>query len=148
MSSPKFVLGVCAVVSLASCVADDSAASLKVAPSSGSVWTIDLVQTLPGQQAEYMRSVEANWASARSIARDQAVVLSYRALVAKPDSGRGWDIILMTEYADSAASSDREAIFKKIFSSPDFVYTASPVPSSELRKFSVSGLEMREFVSE
>ena len=69
-------------------------------------------------------------------------------MVAKPDLGRGWDIILMTEYADSAASANREAIFKKIFSSPDFIYTASPVPSSELRKFLVSGLEMQEFASE
>lgn len=102
---------------------------------STSVWALDLIRTLPGQQAEYLRNIENNWASARNIAREQGAVLSYRALAATPDSTRGWDVLLMTEYADSAAWTDREAIFQAIFDSPEYERVPTARPSSELREF-------------
>ena len=113
-----------------------------------SVWTVDLVRTLPGQQAEYLRNIEANWAGARRIARERSAVLSYRALVARPDSLRGWDVLLMTEYADSSAWSQREAIFASIFSSPEYVRVPTARPSSELREFASGGVVMEALVSE
>jgi hypothetical protein len=90
-------------------------------PVTTSVWTMDLVRTLPGQQAEYLRSIEANWASSRRIASQRGAVLSYRAFVAMPDSVQEWDVVLMTEYADSTAWANREAIFDSIFASPGYV---------------------------
>ena len=116
--------------------------------TTNSVWTVDLVRTLPGQQAEYLRNIEANWAGARRIARERSAVLSYRALVARPDSLRGWDVLLMTEYADSSAWSQREAIFESIFSSPEYVRVPTAQPSSELREFASSGVVMEALVSE
>ncbi len=112
------------------------------------VWTVDLVYTLPGQQAEYLRNIEANWAGARRLARQGGAVLSYRALVAPPDSLRGWDVMLMTEYADSSAWSQREAIFESIFASPEYVRVPTARPSSELREFASSGVVMEALVSE
>ena len=111
------------------------------------VWTVDLVSTMPGQQAEYVRSIEANWSSARAIAVERGAVLSYRALVTSPDSGFGWDILLMTQYTDSTAWANREGIFEEIFASPEFVRVPTSVPSSELRSFAASGVVMLNFVS-
>ena len=121
--------------------------SVAVEPLDNTVWTVDLVSTMPGQQAEYVRSIEANWSSARGIAAERGAVLSYRALVASPDSARGWDVLLMTEYADSTAWADREVIFQEIFASPEFVRVPTSMPSSELRSFAASGVVMLNFVS-
>ncbi len=109
---------------------------------STSVWSVDLIRTLPGQQAEYLRNIEANWAGARRIAQDRQVVLSYRALAAPPDSARGWDVLLMTEYADSTTWADREEIFASIFASPEYVRVPTARPSSELRAFVAGGVVM------
>lgn len=108
-----------------------------------SVWTLDLVRTLPGQQAEYLRNIENNWASARNLAREQGAVLSYRALATTPDSARGWDVLLMTEYADSTAWADRETIFQAIFDSDAFSYVQPARPSAELREFVAGDMALR-----
>lgn len=119
------------------------------APDAGdSVWSVDLVRTLPGAQADYVRSIETNWANARRLARERGAVLSYRAFVAPPDSARGWDVLLMTEYADSAAWQAREEVFQAIFASPEFAAVEPARPSSEMRAFAAGGVTMQAFVSE
>jgi hypothetical protein len=112
----------------------------------GSVWSVDLIRTLPGMQTEYLASIENNWAGARKLARDRGAVLSYRALVADPAPERGWDVILMTEYADSAAWSRREETFREIFAAPEFVGVEPASPSSEMREFVASGVVMRGLI--
>ena len=104
------------------------------------VWTVDLIRTFPGMQDEYLRNIEVNWAGARAMARERGVILSYRALAAEPDSIRGWDIILMTEYADSTAWANREEAFKAIFDAPDYVRFEPSRPSAELREFTAGGV--------
>ena len=142
-------LAIAVLILVASCLEVPSEQAGPVEPGpTNSVWTVDLVRTLPGQQAEYLRNIEANWADARRIARERGAVLSYRALVARPDSLRGWDVLLMTEYADSSAWSQREAIFESIFASPEYVRVPAARPSSELREFASSGVVMEALVSE
>ena len=103
---------------------------------------------LPGQQAEYLRNIKANWAGARRLARERGAVLSYSALKTPPDSSRAWDVLLMTEYADSTAWSQREPIFREIFASPEYVRVPTARPSSELRAFFDSGVVMRGVISD
>ena len=137
-----------ALVFVAGCV--ETSPEQAVSPESdptNSVWTLDLVRTLPGQQAEYLRNIEANWANARRIAYERRAVLSYRALVAPPGSARGWDVVLMTEYVDSTAWANREAIFDSIFASPEYVRVPTARPSSELREFAASGVVLEALVS-
>ena len=117
------------------------------ADGSPPVWTIDLIKSLPGGQADYLRNIEANWSGARDLAVERGAVLSYQALAAQPDSSRGWDIILLTEYADSTAWSNREEIFTAIFESPEFVRVPMDRPSSELREFVAGGVTMRGVAS-
>jgi len=109
---------------------------------SESVWTVDLIRTLPGRQREYLRNIESNWSGAREMAIERGAIMSYRALAAPPDSARGWDIILLTEYRDSTAWSEREEIFTAIFESPEFDRVEMELPSSELREFVASGVKM------
>lgn len=115
--------------------------------TSTSVWAVDVVRTLPGMQDEYLRNIETNWAGARGIARERGVIVAYRAFAAEPDSLGEWDVLLMTEYPDSAAWANREAAFQEIFASPEFVRTPIDTPSAELRTFVEGGGLMRAVVS-
>lgn len=111
------------------------------------VWAVDLVRTLPGMQETYLRSILENWGGARALVQEQGHILSYRALAAAPDSARGWDVILMTEYVDSAAFRNREPVFQAVFQSPEFVAWQAPVPSSEMRAFTASEVTLGNVVS-
>lgn len=142
MPIPDRVSCILLVLVIASCTASPASSPSPDAADAPSVWTVDLVRTLPGQQDAYLRNIEANWAQARSLARTRGDVVSYRALVAPPDSARGWDVLLMTEYADSTAWADREATFQAIFASPAFEGVASARPSAEMRAFAASDVAM------
>lgn len=126
---------------------DEPAINLSAPPTPTTVWSVDLVRTLPGAQRDYLASIEANWAQARHLAREQGAVVSYRALAAEPDTSRGWDVLLMTEYADSAAWADRETIFQAIFASPAFVAIEPARPSAEMRAFEAGGVVLRDVVA-
>ncbi len=117
-------------------------------PTQNTVWAVDLVTTLPGQQATYIESIKTNWANARRIAKARGSVLSYRAFAATKDSTRGWDVMLMTEYSDSTAWSNREPIFQAIFESEEFVFVEPGSPSAEMRTFFVSDVAMQHFVNQ
>lgn len=125
----------------------DTAPPPAAAKADAPVWSVDLVRTLPGAQHDYVRSIETNWAGARAIAAERGAVLSYRAFVASPDTARGWDVLLMTEYADSAAYANREETFQAIFTSPEFVAVEPARPSAEMREFLSGDVVLREFVS-
>ena len=144
MRSP--VVALCCAVTVAGCAAAGrgSAPGASAPPAADAVWAVDLVRTLPGRQAEYLRGIAANWAGARALARERGAVRSYRALAAAPDSGRGWDVLLVTEYADSAAYAAREATFRTIFADPRYVAgRVTGAPADELRAFVAGGVVMR-----
>jgi len=111
------------------------------------VWAVDFIRFLPGGEADYLRNIEGNWAQARDIALANGDVLSFKALLAEPDSTRDWDLILMTEYTDSASWSDREAIFASIFESDQYQRVDIGRPSSELREFAFGGIVFTPFVT-
>ena len=81
-----------------------------------SVWSVDLVTVVPGERERYRRFLEANWARARATARARGEIRSYHA-VFTPDTsgtGAGTQVLLLTEYPDSAAYKRREEIFQPI----------------------------------
>ena len=83
-------------------------------------------------------NIRGNWAQARDIAIKNGDVLSFHALKVQPDSSLNWDIMLMTEYVDSAKWAAREEIFNLIFESTEYQRIQIDRPSAELREF-VSG---------
>lgn len=78
-----------------------------------SVWTADFMRTKPGQQARYLRYVDANWARARRTVQAQGGIKSFRVLVSS-DSLAAWDVLLLTEYPDSAAFARAEEVFRPV----------------------------------
>lgn len=139
---------VLAFLVLTGCVATPAEPTPETEPDDpNTIWAVDLVRTLPGQQAAYIESIENNWAGARKLVREQGHILSYRALAAPPDSARGWDVMLMTEYRDSTAWANREAIFQEVFDSPEFIRVPTQRPSDEMRTFAAGEITLRSFVS-
>jgi|GEM_PF-6924068 hypothetical protein len=92
-----------------------SAARVQLAQPSKSVWAVDFVRTRPGQSARYLVSVHQNWARARNYAQRAGYILSYKAYLTRADSAGDFDVLLLTEYADSASYARREENFDKIF---------------------------------
>ncbi len=111
---------VASVASVASCrsaapVAGSATSGAKAAATAGpSVWSVDLVTVLPGERGRYERFLEANWARARRTARAKGEIRSYHALFTADTTVSGWQVILLTEYPDSAAYGRREEIFQPI----------------------------------
>ena len=101
-----------------------TAPSLVPAPDGASdnpsVWSIGYARTHPGEQAGYLTFLELNWAEARRRAIEEGVVHSFRIL-ARPDTAEAtWDVMMLTEYADSTAYAGREAYFTAMFDRPDW----------------------------
>jgi hypothetical protein len=85
-----------------------------------SVWSVGYARTHPGEQADYLAFLERNWVEARRRALREGVVRSYRVLVRPDVEAAEWDVMMITEYADSTAYADREAYFTSMFARPDW----------------------------
>lgn len=83
------------------------------AQSAAPVWAVDFVKTRDGQQANYLKFIERNWAQARAFMKEKGIVSSYRVLSAPQSQAADWDVLLMTEYKDAAGYEKREAIFNE-----------------------------------
>lgn len=94
-----------------------------------SVWAVDFVRTKPGQSAAYLASVRDNWAAARYYAQRAGYIVSYKAYTTRPDSSADFDVVLMTEFADSTAFRKAEENFAKIFKQ----YFPTPSSTRDLR---------------
>ncbi len=148
MPRPRGRVTVLIGVILAACAGEAPPPATTSTTRTESFWAVDLVRTLPGAQDDYLASIRANWSNARRIAKARGTVISYRALATQPDSVRGWDVLLMTEYADSASWQDREEIFRAIFESPEFVAVAPARPSDAMRTFEAGDVMLREVISD
>ena len=81
-----------------------------------SVWSFDVMTVRTGDRERYRRFLAANWARARHTARERGEIRSFHALFTPDTSstGAGTQVILLTEYPDSAAYARREEIFQPI----------------------------------
>ena len=87
------------------------------APAHGpSVWTADFMRTKPGQLERYLRYLDANWARSRRTVLAQGGIRSFRVLVTQPTDEAPWDVVLLTEYPDSAAHARAEEVFRPVMS--------------------------------
>ncbi|MEM8598904.1 MAG: hypothetical protein AAGF99_03190 [Bacteroidota bacterium] len=85
-----------------------------------SVWAVDLVETLPGEQARYLQFNALNWVPMREAFVVEGIARSFRVLTLPPDSARGWDVMLMTEYLDDDAFDRREDVFQEVSVRPGY----------------------------
>ena len=76
-----------------------------------SVYAVDFVKTNDGQQENYLKFIEQNWAKARAFMKDKGIVTSYKFVSVPANKEKEWDVLLVTEYADQAGYEKREAVF-------------------------------------
>lgn len=111
------------------------------------VLAIDFVRTFPGEQSDYLRFIERNWAAARAAAQEEGAVVGYEVLAREPQ-GAGWDVMLVTEYASEEAYARREEIFTELFERPDLAM--KPVDGKgprDMAEFVESGIEARRVLA-
>jgi hypothetical protein len=75
---------------------------------------IDFVQIKDGKQKETLYYYENNWKVYRDIAVKKGYISAYRLMTTTADSTANFDLILITEYADSLQFKSREARFQQI----------------------------------
>lgn len=78
-----------------------------------SVWAVDFVKTGDGQQENYLKFIEQNWAKARQFMKDKGIVASFRYLSVPAAKDAKWDALLVTEYVNQEGYDRREAIFEE-----------------------------------
>lgn len=80
------------------------------AQAQSTVSVIDFVRIKNGKQREALFFYENNWKVYREIAIEKGYIKAYQLLTTQPDTTRNFDLMLITEYADSlqlALSEDR-----------------------------------------
>lgn len=79
-----------------------------------SVTIVDLVKVTPGYEKEAIFYYEQNWKLYRDIALARGVIKSYRVLLLHEAEKDSFNLMLITEYADSAAYHAGEKRFEPI----------------------------------
>lgn len=117
-------------------------------PAAGqTVHAIDFVRTFPGEQADYLRFIELNWAAARAVAQEEGAVVGYEVLAREPQ-GEDWDVMLVTEYASEEAYAQREEIFADLFERPELAI--KPIDGKgprDMSEFVAGGVEVRRVLA-
>lgn len=111
------------------------------------VFALDFVRTFPGEQADYLRFIERNWAPARAAAQEEGAVIGYEVIAREPQ-GEEWDVMLVTEYASADAFAQREAIFTELFERPELAM--KPIDGKgprDMAEFVGSGIEARRVLA-
>ncbi len=78
------------------------------------ITTIDFVKIKNDRQKEALFFYENNWRIYREIAFQRGFIKSYHLLTTTADSTANFDLLLMTEYADSSQYKLSEQNFQKI----------------------------------
>lgn len=79
-----------------------------------SITKIDFVKITGGKKNEALYFYENNWKVFRDIALDKGYIKSYELLIAVTDSISNFDLMLITEYADSIHEKLSEERFQQI----------------------------------
>jgi len=82
--------------------------------SKNPILTMDFVQVKNGKHQEALYFYENNWKVYRDIALQKGYIQSYRLVTTAADSLANFDIILITEYADSTHLNASEERFQHI----------------------------------
>jgi hypothetical protein len=84
------------------------------AQNNPTVFAIDFVKILDNKQKETFYYYENNWNASREIAFAKGYIKSYQLISTNADSAADFDLMLVTEYADSTQYKMREERFSKI----------------------------------
>lgn len=75
------------------------------------VYAVDFVKINDGQQENYSKFIEQNWARARTFMKEKGIVASHQFLSVPAAKDTQWDALLITEYVSPEAYEKRETVF-------------------------------------
>jgi hypothetical protein len=78
-----------------------------------SVYAVDFVKINDGEQVNYLKFIEQNWAKARAFMKEKGIVVSYQTLSIPASKNAHWDALLITEYVDQNGFESREKVFEE-----------------------------------
>jgi len=88
--------------------------SFFIQPKTGSITVTSFVKIKNNRQREALYYFENNWKVLRDIAVSKGFIKSYKLLLNQEDPATNFNLILMTEYADSSQYNLSEERFQKI----------------------------------
>lgn len=109
------------------------------AQSINDIWVIDYVKIKPGKEKEALYFYEQNWLPFRENAKREGFIKSYQLIHIKKQDNPLFDLMLMTEFADSTRFKSMEENFRGVMSK---VRPNGPLFLNELRP-----KEFMEFVN-
>lgn len=116
-----------------------------VAQSTTGIWVIDLVKITPGKEKEAIYFYTNNWQVFREAAKKEGYISSYQMIRTHKQDVAQFDLLLMTEFADSASFNNMEENFRRIISArqggPRFLNELRPKDFMELVN-SVEGVSL------
>ncbi|MBN8674664.1 MAG: hypothetical protein J0L56_11045 [Chitinophagales bacterium] len=90
--------------------------AITIASHAQTVLVMDFVKIKNGKQAEALFFYENNWKLYRDIALEKGFITAYRLEKTTADSSASFDLVLITEYADSSMYRKSEDNFRAILS--------------------------------
>lgn len=85
--------------------------------NAANIVTIDFVKILNGHEPEALFFYQNNWKAMRDLAVKKGYIHAYRLIQTTPDSAANYNLLLMTEYTDSAQYELRETRFQELMRS-------------------------------
>ena len=97
---------------------------------------MDFVKIKNDHRREALYFYEHNWKTYRDIALQKGYIKSYQFLTTTPDSVAGFDILLITEYADSLQLKNSEQRFQEIIKiiSPEGPHLLNDLKPTDFRQ--------------
>ena len=90
------------------------AGEISFAQGPASISIIDFVKIIEGKEREALFFYSHNWRVYRDIALEKGYIKSYKLLRTSADTAANFDLILITEYADSSQLNLSEERFQEI----------------------------------
>lgn len=84
--------------------------------SANGIWIIDYIKFKPGKEKEALYFYEQNWLVFREAAKKEGFIKSFELVHIKNQDPRLFNLMLMTEFADSSSFKAMEKNFQKVMS--------------------------------